>query len=131
MATVSPRPFGGSQPSCTEKTMMSTRPTQKVGRLKPRMEPAMMLRPIHEWGFKPATSPRGMPSAIAITMATKASSSVAGSLSRISWIAGTLYTNDRPRSPLAARRRNVAYCSRSGRSSPSAAVARARSNSSA
>ena len=70
--------------------MMSTRPTQKVGRLKPTIEPAMMPRPSHEWGFRPATSPRGMPIAMAKTIATAASSSVAGSLSRISRIAGTL-----------------------------------------
>jgi len=34
----------GSQPSITEKNMMSISPTQKVGSEKPRIEPAMMVR---------------------------------------------------------------------------------------
>ncbi len=89
-SSVSPRPLEGSQPSCTEKTMMRTSPTQNVGRLNPRMDPAMMPRPTKESGLSPATRPSGMPSEMAITIATNASSMVAGSLSRMSVRAGTL-----------------------------------------
>ncbi len=39
---VGPRPFVGNQPSSTENTMISMRPTQKVGSEKPRIEPLMM-----------------------------------------------------------------------------------------
>ena len=66
-----------------------------------------------------------MPSAIETSIAAIASSSVAGMRSRMSWIAGTLKANDRPRSPAAACLRNTQYCSASGRSRPSEAVARA------
>ncbi len=51
---VCPRPVLGSQPSCTAKTMISISPTQKVGSEKPRMDPAMMLRPENESGRNPA-----------------------------------------------------------------------------
>src|SRR3546814_10960889 len=43
-STVWPRPEAGSQPNCTAKIMISIRPTQKFGRLKPSTEPAMMVR---------------------------------------------------------------------------------------
>ena len=41
-STVSPRPIVGNQPSMIENTMINMSPTQKLGRLKPRMEPAMI-----------------------------------------------------------------------------------------
>ena len=44
-AVVGPRPFDGSQPSITENTMISIRPTQNVGSEKPRIEPAMIVAP--------------------------------------------------------------------------------------
>ena len=88
--TVVPRPLGGNHPKCTENTMISTRPTQNVGRLKPTIEPAMMVRPTHDSGLRPASRPSGMPSTMAISIAAIASSSVAGSLARMSWMAGTL-----------------------------------------
>src|SRR5438034_5115293 len=57
--TVGPRPDVGSQPSHTENTKMSISPTQKVGSENPRIEPAMMILPAADRGFRPAQSPRG------------------------------------------------------------------------
>src|SRR5437773_3235333 len=122
---VGPRPEVGSQPSHTENTRMSISPTQKVGSENPRIEPAMMVLPAADRGARPAQSPRGIPSRTAIIIAALASSSVAGMRSRIRPIAGTLKAKDLPRSPLAACATKTKYCSMSGRSSPSAAVARA------
>ena len=52
--TVSPRPVDGSQPSITAKTMIIISPTQKVGRLKPKIEPAIIVRLSFDSGFNPA-----------------------------------------------------------------------------
>ena len=52
--TVSPRPVEGNHPSITAKTMIIISPTQKVGRLKPRMELAMMVLLTLASGFNPA-----------------------------------------------------------------------------
>src|SRR6266480_217978 len=117
--TVGPRPDVGSQPSHTENTKMSISPTQKVGRENPRIEPAMMALPAADRGFRPAQSPRGIPSSTAISIAALASSSVAGMRSRIRPIAGTLKAKDLPRSPAVACPMKTKYCSRSGRSRPS------------
>ena len=80
----------------------------------------------------PRRRPSGMPSAIAITIATKASSSVAGSLLEDQLDRRDVV--DERAAQVAARprcTRKIAYCSRIGLSRPSAAVARARSISSA
>jgi hypothetical protein len=69
--------------------MISTSPTQKVGSEKPRMEPVMMLRLTQPSGLSPASRPSGMPMPTASTIATSASSTVAGSLDRMSSSAGT------------------------------------------
>src|SRR5665213_377186 len=82
--TVAPRPLDGSHPSITENTMISIRPTQNVGSETPRIEPAMIERPLHESGFNPAHSPSGMPKITANSIATMASSSVAGMRSKMS-----------------------------------------------
>ena len=123
--TVSPRPVGGSQPSQTENTMISMRPTQNVGRLKPRMEPAMIALADVVSGLSPAQSPSGSPSTIAMTIALSASSTVAGMRCRMSSTAGTFDVNERPSSPANALARKFQYCTGSGLSRPSAAVARA------
>ena len=111
--------------------MMSISPTQNVGSEKPRIEPAMIALPPAESGLSPAQRPSGIPSSTAISIATMASSSVAGMRSRISESAGVACTNERPRSPASAPRMKVAYCSCSGRSRPSSAIARSRSSCSA
>ena len=98
-SVVGPRPFDGSQPSITENTMISIRPTQNVGSEKPRIEPAMIVLPAKPFGRSPAHRPSGMPKMMASSIATIASSSVAGIRSRISPSAGTAWTNERPRSP--------------------------------
>ena len=112
--TVSPRPLEGSQPSITENTMISIRPTQNVGSEKPRIEPAMIVRPLAESGLSPAHRPSGMPSTIANSIATLASSSVAGMRSKMRPSADVLCTNECPRSPCSASRRNTTYCIHNG-----------------
>ena len=107
--------------------MISIRPTQNVGSEKPRMEPAMIVRPAMPFGRSPAHKPSGIPMITAISIAANASSSVAGIRSRISEIAGVAWTNDLPKSPCSAPLKNVQYCSGSGLSRPSAAMARSRS----
>ena len=47
--------------------MISIRPTQNVGSEKPRIEPVMIVRPATPFGLRPAHSPSGMPSTIAIS----------------------------------------------------------------
>ena len=124
-STVSPRPLTGSQPSCTPNTMMSISPTQKVGNEKPRMEPAMMIRPASECGRRPAHRPSGMPSVTAISIAITASSRVAGKRSRISAMAEVPWMNEAPSSPLSAPPRKCRYCCQTGMSRPSPAAVRA------
>ena len=51
---VSPLPVEGSHPSITAKIMMNMSPTQKVGRLNPRIEPAMMTLLAFAFGRSPA-----------------------------------------------------------------------------
>ena len=41
-SAVGPRPVDGSHPNMTANTMINIRPTQNVGREKPKMEPAMI-----------------------------------------------------------------------------------------
>ena len=57
----SPRPVDGSQPSQTEKIMISIMPCQKFGRLKPRIEPVMMVSSSTVSGLRPDQRPSGMP----------------------------------------------------------------------
>ena len=52
----SPRPVDGSQPSQTEKIMISIMPCQKFGRLKPRIDPVMTVSSSSCAG--PETSPQ-------------------------------------------------------------------------
>ena len=70
--------------------MISTSPTQKVGREKPRMEPVMMRRDSRLSAFSPAYSPSGMPQITDRMTAQTASSMVAGSRCRITRSAGSL-----------------------------------------
>ena len=71
--------------------MISIRPTQKVGSEKPRIEPAMMARPAIAVGLEAgAQAERDAEHDRDAACATRASSSVAGSRSRISSSAGTL-----------------------------------------
>ena len=79
--------------------MISIRPTQNPGRLKPTMEPPMISLPLRLAGFKPAHMPAGMPMTSVISMAKIASSSDAGSRSTISSVAGILFRNESPKSP--------------------------------
>jgi hypothetical protein len=65
-----------------------------------------------------------MPRTIAISIAAKASSRVAGRRSMMICSAGWLKTKERPRSPVKAPPRKWRYCTQSGRSRPSALVAR-------
>ena len=60
-----------------------------VGSENPRIEPVTTVRSTRLPGFDPAQSPSGTPTATASAMATPASSSVAGSRSRITPSAGS------------------------------------------
>ena len=113
--TVSPLPVAGSQSSSTAKIIMNISPTQKLGRLKPRMEPPMISLPLTEWGLSPAHMPSGMPNTMAMNMAENASSMVAGMRSKIKWIAGMPALNETPSSPLSAFFTKTKYCSCNGR----------------
>ncbi len=126
-SAVGPRPLEGSQPRNTANTMISIRPTQKVGSEKPRIEPAMMVRPAKDSGFRPAYRPSGRPITTAIRIASTASSSVAGMRSKISSMAGTLKAKDLPRLPASACLTNTKYWTHIGLSSPRRSIAPARS----
>ena len=103
--------------------MISISPTQNVGRLKPRMDPLMMLRPIQLSDLMPAIMPSGMPKNIAMSIAPQASSSVAGRRCKISFKAGSLKTKELPRLPRRALVKKIQYCSHMGLSSPRALTA--------
>ena len=128
-----PRPVLGSHPSCTANTMMNISPTQNDGRLNPRMLPAIIPRASQPLsGRNPAYSPAGIPITMLISTAATASSIVAGSRCRITFIAGSLNTKLRPRSPCSTPNRNdEILLPHNGLSSPSDAIARARSAASA
>ena len=115
MVPTSPRPVEGSQPSQTEKIMMSIMPCQKFGRLKPRIDPVMTVSSSTVFRASgPAHRPSGMPMTSDRASATKASSRVAGMRLRIRSIEGWLNTKERPRSPCRAFQRKVPYCSMRG-----------------
>jgi hypothetical protein len=87
----------------------------------------MTVREKIERGARPAMRPSGTPAPTAMTRATSASSSVAGMRLRISSTDGTPCTNEVPRSPCSAEATKRPNCTHSGRSSPSRAIACARS----
>ncbi len=84
---MAPRPEAGSQPRSTANSTISTSPTQKVGRLKPKIDPVISQRSSRDGAVAPASTPRGTPTSTASTIAVTASSSVAGSRSRITSMA--------------------------------------------
>ena len=98
-STVSPRPDAGNQPSSTANSKISISPTQKLGKLKPRIEPPMITFPLRDSGLNPAHMPSGMPTKMVIVIAETASSKVAGMRSMITTSAETPYLNEVPRSP--------------------------------
>ena len=117
-STVSPRPIDGSQPSVTENTMIIIMPNQKVGRLKPMMEPAMIERAGALSGFKPAAMPSGIPMTTEMMKAASVSSMVAGRRSAMTSMTGRRETKELPKSPTAMRARYLRYCSWMGSFSP-------------
>jgi len=110
-STVSPRPVDGSQPSSTAKIMISMMPTQKEGRLKPKIDPAMIVLLTRLSGRSPAYTPSGMPRTIDRKSDPKASSMVAGMRCAISSSAGCPKTKESPRLPCSALPRKTKYCS--------------------
>ena len=100
--------------AATANTMISISPTQNVGSEKPRMLPAMIVRPTAPSGYSPAYSPSGMPKDTDISTAVTASSIVAGMRCAISRSAGSLNTKLRPRLPCSASLTNSRYCFHSG-----------------
>lgn len=82
--------------------MMSISPTQKFGSEKPSTEPVMMAREPGARGFRPARMPSGTPISTDSSMATEASSTVAGMRSRIRRMAGSPVRKLLPKSPRTA-----------------------------
>ncbi|MCY1530244.1 hypothetical protein D9M68_654240 [compost metagenome] len=126
MLTVCPRPPAGTQPSITANTMMNIRPTQKFGSEKPSTDPVMIARDAGAFGFRPARMPSGTPISTDNSMATHASSTVAGMRSRIRCMAGSPVRKLLPKSPRTAWPMKIRYCRHSGRSRPSDARTAAR-----
>ena len=102
----------------TAKRSIIIIPTQNVGRLKPSIDPVIMLLEAQDSGLSPAQTPNGIPNIIAIINETTASSIVAGIRSNISSKAGSLKTNDSPRFPLRAFEMKIPYWTKNGLSSP-------------
>ncbi|KAG0937990.1 hypothetical protein G6F31_015519 [Rhizopus arrhizus] len=126
MLTVLPRPPAGTQPSITANTMISIRPTQKLGSENPSTEPVMMAREPGACGLSPARMPSGTPISTDSSMATQASSTVAGMRSRIRGMAGSPVRKLLPKSPCTAWPMKIRYCRHSGWSRPSDALIAAR-----
>ena len=106
---VGPLPVDGNQPKITAKSIIIIIPTQKVGRLKPKMEAVIIDLEVTEFGRRPASIPSGIPITTASSSAKSASSNVAGMRSKISSNAGSSKIKESPRFPWAALRRNSKY----------------------
>ena len=111
-----PWPVAGSQPSWSEKTKISSRPSQKLGIDTPPRATSIAARSIQVLCHTAASRPSARPTTLAITMAVAASSSVLGSCSAISWMTGRRVKIERPKSPATARVTKRTYCSGSGSS---------------
>ncbi|MNV56278.1 hypothetical protein D3C71_1485520 [compost metagenome] len=114
MLTVCPRPPAGTHPRITANTMMSIRPTQKLGSEKPRTEPVMIARDPAALGLRPARMPSGTPISTDSSMATQASSTVAGMRSRMRCMAGSPVRKLLPKSPRTAWLMKIRYWRHNG-----------------
>ena len=85
-----PRPEVGSQPSLTEKIIISMIPSQKCGIDRPNRAPSILPMSRSDPRRTAEMIPMGTATTSAISMAATASSRLAGSRSRISSMAGTL-----------------------------------------
>ena len=83
--------------------------SQKLGMLMPKSPKVVPTLSIQELGLAPAQTPSGIASSVAMLIATTASSIVAGRRLRMTLITGSVYLNDRPKSPANADRRNFRY----------------------
>ncbi|MNV24858.1 hypothetical protein D3C71_1159350 [compost metagenome] len=106
--------------------MISIRPTQKLGSEKPSTDPVMMAREPTAAGLRPARIPSGTPIRTDSSIATQASSTVAGMRSRIRCMAGSPVRKLLPKSPRTAWLMKIRYCLHNGRSRPSDALIAAR-----
>src|SRR5687768_14186190 len=93
---------------------MSMMASQKLGMLMPKRPKVVPRLSIHEFGLEPAHTPSGMANTVAMMMAQVASSIVAGNLVMITRMTGSVYLNDRPKSPATADFKNLRYCMYSG-----------------
>ena len=109
IATVSPRPNEGSQPSRTANTRISRMPMRNVGSDTPISDTARKNCDSHELRFSAVYTPIGMPAASESSAATHESSSVAGSRSTKSVDTGRAWRRLSPKSPWTARARKSAY----------------------
>ena len=97
-----------------------------MGSEKPSTDPVMMAREPAALGLRPAMMPSGTPINTDSSMATQASSTVAGMRSRIRRMAGSPVRKLLPKSPRTAWPMKIRYCRHSGRSRPSDARMAAR-----
>ena len=73
-----------------EKNIINIRPTQKLGKLNPRIEKNIINLLAKLFAYIPAITPTGIPTTIDKNNEIKANSKVAGNLWNISSIAGIL-----------------------------------------
>ena len=115
-STRSPPPYGaympdaGSQPSTSEKSTISTMPSQNTGMLAPKREATALVRSSSEFGRVAERMPSATPPIEEITSAVTVSSSVA--LSRVSTSprTGRRIQSERPRSPCTTCPIQRPYC---------------------
>ena len=80
-----PNPEEGSQRRCTEKSRMSSRPSQKTGMDRPIMAKIMVTVSKSEYCLIAESIPQGSPTRMAISIARAESFRVAGNTARTSW----------------------------------------------
>ena len=91
------------------KTRINMMPSQKLGMLMPNSPKLVPRLSIHELGFDPAHTPRGIAKRVAMMIETIANSMVAGSRVLMTLLTGSAYLNDLPKSPVTADVMNLKY----------------------
>src|SRR5436190_3492652 len=118
----------GSQPSSTLKTKISTMPSQKLGVAMPSTAIVPAARSRKRPRLSAATTPSGIPTSMASSIAQGMIASVFGRRERNTSTAGWRIRSDVPRSPCNALPMNATYCVKSEPSRPIASIRCARSS---
>ncbi len=118
---IGPYPDVGSQPSCTAKSRMNIRPTQKLGAATPNSDVAEMKLSSQVKGRSPAMMPSGIEKTTPTVSADRVSGMVRLNFSQTSddtgWLA--LYDRETPMSPLSSLPIQMAYWTYTGSLRPS------------